>query len=82
MIPEGTTAIRNLQTGAIVPTPLGQCRPSECDLREHEELVAWTDGKWLRLEDTEPTETEAIIMDIRAFVGAIEDRLDELERLI
>ena len=82
MIPEGTTAIRNLQTGAIVPTRLGECRPSECDLREHEELVAWTDGKWLRLEDTEPTETEAIIMDIRAFIGAIEDRLDELEKLL
>jgi hypothetical protein len=63
MIPDGTTAIRNMQTGAIIPTQLGECRPSECDLREHEEIVVRKDGAWIRAEDSEPTAEE--LRDIR-----------------
>lgn len=77
----GTTAIHNLQTGIYTPTPLGDVKPSECDLSEHEEIVIWSDefNTWVQ-PDPEPTEEEKAIMDIEAYLGAALDRLEDLKR--
>ena len=77
---QGTTAIHDIQRGTYTPTAMGECRPSEADLKEHEEIVVWRDDDWKQLP-IELTEHEKALLSIRAFIEAIGDELDKLEGL-
>ena len=81
VIPEGTYTILNTQTGVTLNDYTTE-RPSEDRLTEHQEVVVWHDGAWHRPDDLLPTELEQRIMNIRAFLAAIDDEFDELEKLL
>ena len=69
MIKHGAYSIYNIQTGQYTPTPLGECKPSEVDLTEHESIRIWDKyakdglGWWVDLPP-EPTEQEKRDMQI------------------
>ena len=77
-IQNGTYAILNVQTGQHTPTPLGECKPSEVDLKEHEEIRIWMDGDWCAIGG-ELTPHERGMLNIRAFLDAIHDELERME---
>ena len=68
-IQDGTYAIFNVQTGHYTPTPLGECKPSEVDLKDHEEIRVWVNGEWTE-PDPEPTEQEKRDMQIYLHLAA------------
>jgi len=73
---DGTYAIFNVQTGHYTPTPLGECKPSEVDLKDHEEIMVWKnpdnpllEGHWVQ-PDPDPTEQEKRDMQIYLHLAA------------
>jgi len=82
----GTYAIHNTLTGELDYSPAGKARPDEIDLFEDEELLVWDvdkeGGPGFVHVDPEATEYEIITQDIRAFLEAIEERLDDLDEII
>ena len=75
---DGTYAIHDMQTGRYIPTPLGDCKPSEVDLREHEEIKVWLHGDWHN-PPPELTANQKILADIRAYLDAAGELLIDLE---
>ena len=75
-IPEGTYAIKDLQTGRYDLVPLGECKPSDIDLSDTQEIWLMMNGEWEpRLE---PTRQEEVLLEIRAFAERIIELTDEL----
>jgi hypothetical protein len=76
MYPEGTYAIKNLQTERYDLIELGECKPSDIDLDENQEIWRVLNGRWEpRLE---PTRQEEVLLEIRAFAERIIELTDEL----
>jgi hypothetical protein len=75
--------IVDLKTGAHRIPENAHRMPSLIDLGEHEEIMVEIDGKWQNLpnEPDELTAQHKIIMDIRAYLDAVSDRIDDLEEL-
>ncbi len=81
----GTYAIRNVRTGRLDYSPAYGSLNSSVDLAEDEELMVWNDAKeggagFVHV-DPGPTEFEKIVLDIRAFIEAIDEKMDDLENL-
>lgn len=71
---EGTYALRELQTGRITPQDL-YCQPDKAEVPDGMQLVVMEDGAWLPYRRQTREEK---LMDIRAYLDAAIERLDEL----
>ena len=82
-VSDTTYAIFDTQTGNPRSGTIGKIKPSEDDLREHDEIVIWDEdtGEWVQPEP-EPTAMQKTVTEIRAYLNAADDLLDDLEDML